>query len=258
MEPAPVAGVVGEFGYGMWILTWDGDLAGFVEMLNETDGSVEITLFGLVEKYHGRGFGKHLLTHAVETAWGIGANRVWLHTCTLDGPKGDAELPGEGVQAVQAGEVHQDVEGLDSRRHLRHRQDPRPLLRDRHGVFEVRRQRSHPRHHGPAVRQGAHPGPPMLIIGSMAMVMPGMQPRAGAVAAEVRHLRLLVELGADAVAHQFAHHAVAGRLRHLLHRVADVADLVAGVGRRDAGRQGPLGDLEQRLHGRRDLARPAR
>jgi len=76
---------VGEFGYGIWILTWDGDLAGFVEMKNEPDGSVEISLLGLAEKYHGRGFGKHLLTHAVETAWGIGANRVWLHTCTLDG-----------------------------------------------------------------------------------------------------------------------------------------------------------------------------
>jgi len=79
--------LVGEFGYGLWILTWDGDLAGFVEMKNEPDGSVEISLFGLVRKYHGRGFGKHLLTHAVETAWGIGANRVWLHTCTLDDPK---------------------------------------------------------------------------------------------------------------------------------------------------------------------------
>ena len=81
---------VGEFGYGIWILSWDGELAGFAEMRNEADGSVEITLFGLVEKYHGRGFGKHLLTLAVETAWGIGANRVWLHTCTLDGP---AALP---------------------------------------------------------------------------------------------------------------------------------------------------------------------
>ena len=78
---------IGEFGYGIWILTWDGDLAGFVEMRNEPDGSVEISLFGLVEKYHGRGFGKHLLTLAVETAWGIGANRVWLHTCTLDDSK---------------------------------------------------------------------------------------------------------------------------------------------------------------------------
>ena len=82
--------LVGEYGYGLWILTYDGDLAGFAEMQNEADGSVEISLFGLVKKYHGRGFGKHLLTHAVEIAWGIGANRVWLHTCTLDGP---AALP---------------------------------------------------------------------------------------------------------------------------------------------------------------------
>lgn len=78
---------VSDWGYGVWILTYDGDLAGFVEMKNEEDGSVEITLFGLVKKYHGRGLGKHLLTAAVEIAWGIGANRVWLHTCTLDDPK---------------------------------------------------------------------------------------------------------------------------------------------------------------------------
>ncbi len=78
---------VGEFGYGIWILSWDGELAGFVEMKNQDDGSVEITLLGLVRQFHGRGFGKHLLSVAVEVAWGIGANRVWLHTCTLDDPK---------------------------------------------------------------------------------------------------------------------------------------------------------------------------
>lgn len=78
---------VGDFGYGIWILTWDGDLAGFVEMKNQDDGSVEITLFGLVKKYQGRGLGKHLLTASVEVAWGIGADRVWLHTCTLDDAK---------------------------------------------------------------------------------------------------------------------------------------------------------------------------
>lgn len=92
---------VGEFGYGIWILTWDGDLAGFVEMRNEADGSVEITLLGLLTKYHGRGFGKHLLTHAVETAWGIGANRVWLHTCTLDGPAALPNYLARGFVAYQ-------------------------------------------------------------------------------------------------------------------------------------------------------------
>ena len=78
---------VGEFGYGVWILSYDGDLAGFVEMKNQDDGSVEITLFGLLKEFHGRGLGKHMLTVAVDVAWGIGANRVWLHTCTLDDPK---------------------------------------------------------------------------------------------------------------------------------------------------------------------------
>ena len=78
---------VAAWGYGIWILTWDGELAGFFELKNEDDGSVEITLFGLLKKFHGRGLGKAMLTSAVEIAWGIGANRVWLHTCTLDDPK---------------------------------------------------------------------------------------------------------------------------------------------------------------------------
>jgi GNAT superfamily N-acetyltransferase len=41
-------------------------------------------------EFLGRGLGKHLLTQAVQTAWGLGAARVWLHTCTLDDP---AALP---------------------------------------------------------------------------------------------------------------------------------------------------------------------
>jgi GNAT superfamily N-acetyltransferase len=85
---------VEQLGYGLWILTYDGDLAGFFELTNNTepgrkpdDGSVEVALFGLVAAFQGRGFGKHLLTNAVEIAWAIGAGRVWLHTCTLDDPK---------------------------------------------------------------------------------------------------------------------------------------------------------------------------
>lgn len=92
---------VGEFGYGIWILTHDGELAGFVEMKNEEDGSVEISLFGLVAKYQGRGFGKHLLTQAVEIAWGIGANRVWLHTCTLDDPRALPNYLARGFKAYK-------------------------------------------------------------------------------------------------------------------------------------------------------------
>ena len=78
---------VAQIGYGIWVLTYDGDLAGFFEFTSGEDGSVEISLFGLVKQYHGRGLGKHLLTSAVDIAWAIGASRVWLHTCTLDDPR---------------------------------------------------------------------------------------------------------------------------------------------------------------------------
>jgi GNAT superfamily N-acetyltransferase len=74
----------------VWVLR-DADLvAGFFELLSHDDGSIEIALFGLLGEYHGRGLGRYLLTRAAEEAWRSGANRVWLHTCTLDGP---AALP---------------------------------------------------------------------------------------------------------------------------------------------------------------------
>lgn len=81
---------VSRVGYGVWILSYDGDVAGFFELKSDEDGSAEIELFGLVKRYHGRGFGKHLLTAAVDIAFAIGNRRVWLHTCTLDDP---AALP---------------------------------------------------------------------------------------------------------------------------------------------------------------------
>ena len=78
---------VEQIGYGIWILTHDGDVAGFFEFTAGEDDAIEISLFGLVKAFHGRGYGRHLLTSAVEIAWAIGASRVWLHTCTLDDPK---------------------------------------------------------------------------------------------------------------------------------------------------------------------------
>jgi GNAT superfamily N-acetyltransferase len=81
---------VGAVGSGTWILTYDGEVAGFVELRTEPSGDVEIALMGLLQRFHGRGYGKHLLSKAVELGWAIGGRRVWLHTCTLDGP---AALP---------------------------------------------------------------------------------------------------------------------------------------------------------------------
>lgn len=74
-------------GFGTWVLSYDGQECGFFDLHWDDSGACEIELFGLRREFHGRGFGKHLLSRAVEIAFTVGATRVWLHTCTLDDPK---------------------------------------------------------------------------------------------------------------------------------------------------------------------------
>ena len=74
----------------IWLMTHDSEIAGYFELRKCEDGSTEIAYFGLLPEFIGRGLGKHLLTCATQQAWADGANRVWLHTCTLDDP---AALP---------------------------------------------------------------------------------------------------------------------------------------------------------------------
>jgi GNAT superfamily N-acetyltransferase len=74
----------------LWVMYSQAAPAGYFELEKHSDGSIEIAYFGLLQEFIGRGLGKHLLTAAVSQAWKDGANRVWLHTCTLDDP---AALP---------------------------------------------------------------------------------------------------------------------------------------------------------------------
>ncbi len=59
---------------------------GMLELCTHTDRSVEIVYLGLVSELHGHGLGAWLLGEAVQMAWARGATRVWLHTCSFDGP----------------------------------------------------------------------------------------------------------------------------------------------------------------------------
>ena len=77
-------------GISVWLLTVQGAPAGYFELKANEDGSTEIAYFGLLPDFIGRGYGKHLLTEAVERAFSEGSRRVWLHTCSLDDP---AALP---------------------------------------------------------------------------------------------------------------------------------------------------------------------
>jgi len=73
-------------GISIWQLSEGDTTAGYFELREHQDGSVEIAYFGLLPAFFGRGWGKYLLTKATEAAWELKPNRVWLHTCTLDHP----------------------------------------------------------------------------------------------------------------------------------------------------------------------------
>lgn len=60
--------------------------AGYYELYRHADGSIEIKYIGLLPERIGRGLGRYLVAEATREAWALGANRVLLDTCTLDGP----------------------------------------------------------------------------------------------------------------------------------------------------------------------------
>ncbi len=79
-----------------WVATVGGERAGYHELRAGPDG-VEIAYFGLLPAAQGRGLGGHLLTHAIRRALER-APRVWVHTCTLDGPHALANYEARGLR----------------------------------------------------------------------------------------------------------------------------------------------------------------
>ena len=74
-------------GVQLWVLRVAGDVAGYFELQRHDEGRVEIMYFGLIARYFGRGLGGWMLTRAVEEGFALGAERLTLHTCTLDSPR---------------------------------------------------------------------------------------------------------------------------------------------------------------------------
>ena len=63
------------------------ELVGFFELLyNPELKETEISYFGLLEEYIGKGIGGFALSSAIRKAFEKNINRLWLHTCTLDHP----------------------------------------------------------------------------------------------------------------------------------------------------------------------------
>jgi GNAT superfamily N-acetyltransferase len=79
-----------------WVLSVAGTPAGYVELEVQPEGMVEVAAFGLLPSFVGQGLGGYFLSVAVERAWALGAQRVWVHTCSLDGPRTLANYQARG------------------------------------------------------------------------------------------------------------------------------------------------------------------
>ena len=71
-------------GVELWTLRLDAALAGYFELRRDADGGIEIAYFGLLPEFTGRGLGGFLLAAAIERAWALEPDRVWVHTSSLD------------------------------------------------------------------------------------------------------------------------------------------------------------------------------
>ncbi|MFJ3492916.1 GNAT family N-acetyltransferase [Streptomyces sp. NPDC086091] len=95
---------LGRPGVETWVAYERGTPAGYVELEPQDDGVVEIVYFGLVPAFRGRGIGGHLLSYGAARAWDLaerwpglpGTKRVWLHTCSKDGPHAMANYQRRG------------------------------------------------------------------------------------------------------------------------------------------------------------------
>ena len=74
-------------GVRTWIARSGEEIIGLVQLQPRPPNEVQITKFGLVPEWIGRGLGGHLLTLATRLAWDFDdVSRVWLLTTSLDHP----------------------------------------------------------------------------------------------------------------------------------------------------------------------------
>lgn len=105
-------------GTEFWILYGGGVPLGYLQLqpIPQSDGlHVEIRYFGLTEQAIGRGLGGRVLAAGIRAAWsapersGLPAvSRVWVHTCSLDGPAALANYRARGLVICDVRESDED------------------------------------------------------------------------------------------------------------------------------------------------------
>lgn len=90
-----------------WVAYAAGTPLGYVELEHQAERTVEIASFGVLPGFRRRRVGGHLLTHAVRRGFDLGVDRVWVHTCTLDGPDAMGTYTGRGFRVFDERVEHQ-------------------------------------------------------------------------------------------------------------------------------------------------------
>jgi GNAT superfamily N-acetyltransferase len=91
-----------------WVAYVRGTPAGFAE-IEDQGVAVELVSFGLIPAFMGRRLGPPLLDAALRRAWALGPERVWVHTCSLDGPAALRTYQARGLQVYDERTHRQDL-----------------------------------------------------------------------------------------------------------------------------------------------------
>lgn len=84
MSDAELGRIIARPDAAFFVLYEGGSPAGFYELDLTEPANIEIAFFGILPEFQGHRFGRRLLDHALQNAWGRGPARVWLHTCNYD------------------------------------------------------------------------------------------------------------------------------------------------------------------------------
>lgn len=93
----------------LWVGYLGGNPVGYLELERQAGDECEIVYFGLLPQFIGQGLGGALLSEGVRQAWQGTTRRVWLHTCSLDGPYALANYQARGFVVYKQEEEAVDL-----------------------------------------------------------------------------------------------------------------------------------------------------
>ena len=75
------------------------DYVGYIELIFDKN-ICEIAYFGILEEYIGKGYGGFLLSEGLKIGF-KNANRIWVHTCSLDHPNAIENYKSRGMKVFR-------------------------------------------------------------------------------------------------------------------------------------------------------------